>query len=163
MKCKGCATNVRLNTFRPIRTQRFYAVLQDTQIKHTTLPRIPFSGSPLNKFTPDFSGAVSLKSIISADRLLLSYTIINPPPPIPVECMLMTPTHRVVAMAASTAEPPFLRMFRPTLEHSALSAATAAWRYAYCLPGSLTFVGLPIGKSRNQNKRLNGQQGPFLR
>lgn len=91
------------------------------------LPRIPFKGSPLNKSIPECSGAVSLKSIISADRLWLSYTIINPPPPIPVECMLMTPTHNVVAMAASTAEPPFLRMFRPTLEHSALSAATAAW------------------------------------
>ena len=125
---KGFTANVRLNTFTPIRTQRFYAALMDTQIKHTALPRIPFSGSPLNKSTPDFSGAVSLKSITSADRLLLSYTIMNPPPPIPVECMLMTPTQRVVAMAASTAEPPFLRMLRPALEHSTLSAATAAWR-----------------------------------
>lgn len=106
------------------------------------LPRMPFIGSPWSESTPDLSGAVSLKSIISADRLRLSYTIMKPPPPIPVECMLMTPTQSVVATAASTADPPFLRIFLPTLEHSALSDATAACRYANCFVGILTFVGL---------------------
>lgn len=103
---------------------------------------MPFMGSPSSESTPDFSGAVSLKSIISADRLWLSYTIMKPPPPIPVECMLMTPTQSVVATAASTADPPFFRIFLPTLEHSALSEATAACRYANCFVGTLTFVGL---------------------
>ena len=110
----------------PKRTKKVRFGTKKVRLGRNILPRIPFKGSPLNKSIPECSGAVSLKSIISADRLWLSYTIINPPPPIPVECMLMTPTHNVVAMAASTAEPPFLRMFRPTLEHSALSAATAA-------------------------------------
>lgn len=103
---------------------------------------MPFMGSPSSESTPDFSGAVSLKSITSADRLWLSYTIMKPPPPIPVECMLMTPTQSVLATAASTADPPFFRIFFPTLEHSALSEATAAWRYANCFVGTLTFVGL---------------------
>ena len=51
----------------------------------------------------------------------------KPPPPIPAECGFTTPTHRAVAIAASTACPPFFsRMSAPIFEHAAWSAATAA-------------------------------------
>ena len=45
-------------------------------------------------------------------------------PPIPELSGHMTPTHNVVAIAASTAEPPFFKISAPTLEHSAESEDT---------------------------------------
>jgi hypothetical protein len=38
-------------------------------------------------------------------------------PPIPELSGQTTPMHKVVAMAASTAEPPFFRIFSPMIEH----------------------------------------------
>ena len=49
------------------------------------------------------------------------------PPPIPVECKLMTPEQKSVAIAASTAEPFFLKIFAPTFEQRTSSAATEAF------------------------------------
>ena len=53
--------------------------------------------------------------------------IINPPPPIPADCAFTTPTHRAVAMAASTAFPFWSRkILTPYSEHVLESADTAA-------------------------------------
>lgn len=62
--------------------------------------------------TFDFPGATSLKSNDSKEFVCFEWTIINPPPPIPVECMLYKPKQKAVAMAASTAVP-FRKISRP--------------------------------------------------
>ena len=48
-------------------------------------------------------------------------------PPNPELSGFMTPTHNILPIAASTAEPPFLIKSNPTSAHSFTSDATAAW------------------------------------
>ena len=48
-------------------------------------------------------------------------------PPNPELSGFMTPTHNILPIAASTAEPPFLIKSNPTSAHSFTSDTTAAW------------------------------------
>ena len=51
----------------------------------------------------------------------------KPPPPIPAECAFTTPTHKAIAIAASTTFPCFSsKMLAPYSEHLLKSAATDA-------------------------------------
>ena len=75
------------------------------------------------------NGAVSLKSIILASFAERLYTNITPPPPIPDECMFMTPRQNMAAIAASTAEPSLARILFPISEHSSVSVATVCFSY----------------------------------
>jgi len=80
------------------------------------------------------SGAVSLKSIKLAFFEARLYTNITPPPPIPDECMFMTPRQNMAAIAASTAEPPFLRISFPISEHFFESVTTVWLWYVSAVP-----------------------------
>ena len=94
-------------------------------------PYLDFS-SPVafgsNMLVVVFIGAVSLKSITFAFLRVLLYTSITPPPPTPDECMFITPRQNMAAMAASTAEPFFVRVSLAMVEHCSLSVATACLR-----------------------------------
>ena len=107
----------------------FPCFLNEKSSQNTKRKRIPFWASfslPLNMFLYARAGAVSLKSMTLASWRLLSYTSITPPPPIPDECMLITPKQNMAAMAASTAEPLALRISLPISEHCCVSVATAS-------------------------------------
>ena len=92
-------------------------------------PSRPRLGSSLYMSSYADTGATSLKSITVEVPVEALYTTMKPPPPIPVECKLTTPRQIQLAMAASTAVPPFQRMSVPITEHWAASAATAACLY----------------------------------
>lgn len=75
---------------------------------------LDFEGSSLNISAFDFPGATSLKSNDSKELVCFEWTIIKPPPPIPVECILYKPKQNAVATAASTAVP-FRKISRPKM------------------------------------------------
>lgn len=74
----------------------------------------------------------------------------NPPPPIPAECIFITPIQNSVAMAASTAEPFFTRIIsRPISEHFPESEATTPSRYGpSALGGAVGRGGGEVGEGK---------------
>ncbi len=68
-------------------------------------------------------GAASLK-LMAKTEPLVCLTTMNPPPPIPDDSGWTAPTQSSAVMAASTAEPPLLRMSADRSEQMGTSVAT---------------------------------------
>jgi len=83
-------------------------------------------------------GAFSRKSITTGSAMSTILMIIKPPPPMPLAFASSTPSAKPVAIAASTALPPFLRISIPTWDASGLAAATTPFSPTAARPYKLT-------------------------
>ena len=91
----------------------------------TSLDRLLFEW---NMSTVAALGAASLKLMAKTEPLVCRTTM-NPPPPIPEDSGWTAPTQSSAVMAASTAEPPLLRMSADRSEQMGTSVATPPAQY----------------------------------